>query len=135
MIPLQEKIDLATRELARHSARSISLQQALKRALLDRVTSPAALFTAFGSGAVLGLKAGPDPGDAGQRSDGRTGDDSSTRSNSFRSFHRLLEHASTAANWMAVLPVIAGLWQTFGQTLHGDTAINDEDRQSPGRDS
>lgn len=120
MIPLQAQIDLATRELARHSARRMSLEQALKRTLLDRATSPAALLTAFASGAVLG-----------RRSDLNSGAERGARQETHdttRPLHRLLEHARAVANWMAVLPVIAGLWQTIG-----GTPIDDENPQRTDR--
>ena len=110
MNALKHKIEEAARELARQSALAAGLEQALKGALLNVATSPAAFLAAFGSGAVLGLassnarrhrKQPPDAAERGQ-------------------FKALLQRASSAVNWMTVIPVIAGVWKS----LRSDAARN-----------
>lgn len=118
---LQERIDEAARKLARHSARASSLEQTLKQALLDKATSPTALVAAFGTGAVLGRRSGPIPSnDEAENSESQT-DETKWHS----PFERLLDDASTAVKWLALVPVIAGLWQQIA----GDPAIKGDLRE------
>ena len=103
MNALQNKIEETARELARQSVRAAALEQALKGALLDAATSPVALLVAFGSGAVLGLAS------SNARRQRKQPEDSAEEGQ----FKALLQRASSAVNWMTVIPVIAGVWKSL----------------------
>ena len=103
MNALQNKIEETARELARQSVRAAALEQALKGALLDAATSPVALLVAFGSGAVLGLAS------SNARRHRKQPEDSAEEGQ----FKALLRRASSAVNWITVIPVIVGVWESL----------------------
>lgn len=103
MNALQNKIEETARELARQSVRAAALEQALKGALLDAATSPVALLVAFGSGAVLGLAS------SNARRHRKQPEDSAEEGQ----FKALLQRASSAVNWITVIPVIVGVWESL----------------------
>ena len=105
MNALQNKIEETARELARQSVRAAALEQALKGALLDAATSPVALLVAFGSGAVLGLASST----SNARRHRKQPEDSAEEGQ----FKALLQRASSAANWITVIPVIVGVWESL----------------------
>ncbi len=96
--PLQRHIELAGDRLARQLARKASLEQALKDSLLTAATSPAALLTAFSTGALLARCDVPESPAAAGGGAGKS------------RFAHLLQQAGLATNWLTLIPLIVSAW-------------------------